>query len=72
MHIKADRIHWVNVSLLQIKLIRKCFIKIIIQLSSINITFVCKTIELQMTCLLICLMLIYIKNNIFTSILMFK
>lgn len=72
MHIKADRIHWVNVSLLQIKLIGKCFIKIIIQLSSINITFVCKTIELQMTCLLICLMLIYIKNNIFTSILMFK
>lgn len=72
MHIKADRIHWVNVSLPQIKLIGKCFIKIIIQLSSINITFVCKTIELQITCLLICIMLIYIKNNIFTSILMFK
>lgn len=71
MHIKADRIHWVNVSLLQIKLIGKCFIKIIIQLSSINITFVCK-IELQMTCLLICLMFIYKKNNISTSIVMFK
>lgn len=72
MHIKADRIHWVNVSLLQIKLTGKCFIKIIIQLSSINITFVCKTIELQMTCLLICLMFIYKKNNISTSIVMFK
>lgn len=30
MHIKADRINWVNVSLQQTKLIEKCFIKIII------------------------------------------